>query len=300
MYIMPKKYSIAAVVVTYNRKELLKETIQALLNQTFKLAEIIIVNNCSTDGTKNILNEYKESITIINLKQNIGGAGGFNTGLKYAYKKGHSLFWLMDDDTISKQNSLEKLISAYNELANDNIGFLCSNVLWIDESPCLMNIPTVDKIFNKQLSQKAIKVKRATFVSILITRDAVKKCGYPIKEFFIWSDDTEFTERLSKKFNNYFIMDSIVIHKMKENVGADIIIDNSRLERYFYAFRNRIYIYRKNGIKSFIKYMLSLLLIIIKIIFKTNELRLKKIFIILKGTFAGLVFYPKIEHVIDE
>lgn len=295
-----KEYDIAAIVVTYNRKILLEETIEALLNQTVKLDEIIIVNNCSTDGTESVLEKYKESISIINLERNIGGAGGFNNGLKYAYEKGHSLFWIMDDDTIAEQDALEKLIYPYNKLKDDNIGFLCSNVSWIDGTPCLMNIPVLDGIFNEKLSDNLIKVKSATFVSMLITREAINNCGYPIKEFFIWADDTEFTQRIGKKFNNYMVIDSTVIHKMNVNLGADIVSDKNRLERYFYAFRNRFYIGRRNGVKSLVKYLIRTLLTIIKIIAKSQKFKFKKVFILLKGTLAGLFFFPKVEYPNDK
>ena len=77
---------IAAIIVTFNRKDLLVECIDNLKKQTIKLSEIIVVNNNSNDGTKEILTTIK-GITVINLEKNIGGAGGFNIGLRYAYEK---------------------------------------------------------------------------------------------------------------------------------------------------------------------------------------------------------------------
>lgn len=291
-----KRDSICAIVVTYNRKNLLEETIRALLQQSVKLNEIIVVNNCSTDGTEDILENFKDYISVINLEKNIGGAGGYNKGLKYAYEKGHSLFWVMDDDTIVKHDTLERLMCAYDKLRGEDIGFLCSNVLWTDGTPCLMNIPVVDIPYNQRLSDGLIKVKSATFVSMLFTKEAIKKCGYPIKDFFIWGDDVEFTQRISKKFNNYMVIDSTVIHKMKVNLSADIILDENRLERYFYAFRNRFYIGRRNGIRSLLKYLINGLITIFQVIVKSPRFKFKKIIIILKGIFAGLFFYPKIEY----
>jgi GT2 family glycosyltransferase len=291
------KSTVAAVVVTYNRKELLLECIEALLNQNYNLDEIIVVNNCSTDGTEEMLFSIRDKVTALNLKENMGGAGGFNEGLKLAYNKGHSYFWIMDDDTISHPDSLERLIEGYNKIHHGKAGFVCSNVKWIDGSPCMMNIPLVDTVYNNRLEHNLLKVKTATFVSILITREAVRNCGFPIKEFFIWSDDTEFTERLSRVYENYMVIDSVVTHKMSVNLSADITHDTNlgRLDRYFYAFRNRLYVNRKAGRIRLIKYLIGLAIVISNVLFNSSRYKIKKLKTIIKGTMKGILFNPDIE-----
>ena len=75
--------SVAAVVVTYNRKELLKEAIDALLMQSVAEADVLVVDNASTDGTKDYIADYIDQgqIIYINTGENLGGAGGFNFGI---------------------------------------------------------------------------------------------------------------------------------------------------------------------------------------------------------------------------
>ena len=72
--------NIATVVVTYNRLTLLKECIDGLRKQTYMIDEIIIVNNCSTDGTLEWLNGQK-NLTVIT-QENLGIADGLYTGMK--------------------------------------------------------------------------------------------------------------------------------------------------------------------------------------------------------------------------
>ena len=86
---------ICAVVVTYNRLELLKLTIEKLLGQNRKLDEVIIINNASTDGTKEFLESLGDKITYVSLEKNLGGAGGFSEGIRKAYENGHDYFWIM-------------------------------------------------------------------------------------------------------------------------------------------------------------------------------------------------------------
>ncbi|NAS19301.1 glycosyltransferase [Clostridium butyricum] len=290
--------SVSAIIVTYNRKEMLLECINSLKNQSYSIDEIIIINNCSTDGTTDMLKEFKETLTIINLDKNIGGAGGFNNGIKYAYNKGYDLFWLMDDDTIPENNALEILLDEYAVLnENENIGFLASDVLWKDKKPCLMNIVTPLSVFNEFIERGNVKIQKATFVSLLLTKQAVKKCGLPIKEFFIWADDAEFTYRVSKVFDNYLIGKSKVIHKMNYNMNADIVKDNNRIERYYYEYRNKFYNRKKWGGKAVLLHLFDLLKTIVNIILKSDKNKLKKIGVLFKGTIAGVVFNPRIEYI---
>ena len=100
----------AAIVVTYNRKKLLKECIRNLQKQTQQV-DIIVIDNMSTDGTVDMLKPLIKNNSIIyhSTGKNIGGAGGFYEGIKLAYKLGYEYFWLMDDDCIPQSNSLRQL-----------------------------------------------------------------------------------------------------------------------------------------------------------------------------------------------
>ena len=132
---------IATIVVTYNRKELLRECVDALQSSDVS-SDIIIIDNNSTDGTKEyIADAMADNVTYKRLKKNLGGAGGFSAGIKYAVRQGYKYIWIMDDDTIVKKDTLERLLDATKEL-NNNFGFLSSSVKWIDGSDCKMNRQT--------------------------------------------------------------------------------------------------------------------------------------------------------------
>lgn len=105
---MSKK--ILSVVVTYNRLELLKRCYKALQSQTHKDFDILIVNNGSTDGSKEWIDSLPESVLKIH-QENLGGAGGFYAGEKYGYDNGYDWLWLMDDDGVPAADQLEKLLT---------------------------------------------------------------------------------------------------------------------------------------------------------------------------------------------
>ncbi len=247
---------VGIVVVTHNRLELLKEVIQALREQTFQNRQIIVINNGSTDSTSEYLSEQSDIITIT--QDNLGGAGGFHTGLKYVAENGFNYCWLMDDDVICQSDALAELIHAFQ--SKSGIGFVCSKVVGVDGCP--MNTPTVDDRptsngyadYCDMVGEQMIKVKLSTFVSVLVSTATIMEVGLPYKEFFIWGDDTEYTSRISALHPCYMACRSVVLHKRSLQRNLDFMEeqDEKRLRNYFYYFRNNLFILReRNGEKSF-------------------------------------------------
>lgn len=289
---------IAAIVVTFNRKELLKENIKCLLEQNNENLDILIIDNNSTDGTYEYISDFMDKIHYYNTGENLGGAGGFSFGIKKAVEEKYDYLWIMDDDCMPTNNALNAFLEA-DEKLNGNYGFLSSKVLWKDESICTMNIQrrTLTKNLD-DFSTNLTEIKMASFVSLFIKTDIVKKYGLPIKEFFIWTDDWEFTRRISKKNKCYFVSESVVVHKSKSNIPADISNDSiERIDRYFYLYRNDVVLYRKEGIKGFFYEIIRLNYHILKVLFKAKNHRFKRVSKIIVGTFKGLFFFPKIEKV---
>ena len=298
---------VLAIIVTHNRKELLNECIDALLSQNFP-CDILIIDNDSNDGTKDLVFQNyanNNKITYRRLNENIGGAGGYNFGLKEACKKNYDYFWLMDDDCIVNKDSLDKLIEA-DETLGGNWGFLSSKVLWIDGTPCKTNVQrrkVARKI--KDFSSKLVNVDYASFVSLLIKKEDVLKLGLPIKDFFIWSDDLEYTRRFTLKNENssysaksgYLVNDSIVTHKCKENIGINIAIDSpDRIDRYKYIYRNDVYTFKKEGLKGILFLVTRFIYHVFKIVLSGNNIA-HKLTIMVKGHIAGINFNPLIEYV---
>ncbi len=297
---------IAAIVVTYNRKEMLKECVAAIRRQTVG-CDILIVDNASTDGTAETVRSLTaghSDIQYFNTGSNTGGAGGFNYGMRKAAECGYDYLWIMDDDCIPCTDSLEKLLVADRLLGgSDKYGFLSSRVLWKDGSDCLMNRQKFRKNTDPVLPDNIRPVTQATFVSLLFPASVVKKAGLPVKEFFIWGDDIEYTRRISvrMKIPSYMVEDSRVVHAMKENTGSNISDDvPERIDRYNYAFRNENYLYRQEGIKGFAYYMAKCGFNIMKILLKAKNNRLRRCGVIVRNMFAGLWFNPDIEVMDNE
>ena len=290
---------VAAVVVTYNRKKLLKECIEALLNQDYKICDILVIDNASTDGTKEYIKKELQNkrVKYYNTGSNLGGAGGFNYGMKKAVELDYDYVWVMDDDCIVHSDSLTELLKADKKLKG-NYGFLSSKVLWKDNSICVMN--KQKKTFStwlKDFDTNYQKIALASFVSMFLKVDTIQNYGLPIKDFFIWSDDWEFARRISRKEDCYFISKSIVTHKCNENIGASIaLVDKDRLGRFKYMYRNDVVLYRGEGFKGKILLKMRLLLHKYRIIKSNKENKRERIKIIDDAIKEGKNFFPSIEY----
>lgn len=287
---------VAAVVVTYNRKDLLEKCIKKLQEQTVPL-DILVIDNASTDGTNELFESVPENVKYFNTGKNLGGAGGFNYGMKKAYELGYEFFWLMDDDTMPYNNALEELLKAKDELKR--FGFLSSIAEWVDGSLCNMNVQKTGILKKKiDLKQKYNTVIMATFVSFFISRSIVRQHGYPISDFIIWSDDLEYSRRISKNYPCYAVSSSKVLHEMKSNAKVGIENDsNERLWRYQLVYRNEVYVFRREGMKGWIYLLSRMFFHSAKIIARAPNDKMKKIELIWKSFFEGIKFNPKIEKV---
>lgn len=242
------KKSVCAVVVTYNRGNLLIECLDVLLKQTFPLDAIYIIDNFSTDATPQLLkkNHYltelppenlqepweidfkvknsdeSKIITIyyVRMNENTGGVGGFYEGVKRASEKGYNWLWLMDDDTEPAKDALEKLS---NFFCFENVAALACSVVFPDGSINFEHRGFIDLNQNfydfqqsvdpKLYKNSFVEIGMASFVGLLINRKSVQKVGYPKKEFFIHHDDFEYCLRLHQIGRILLIPDSIIVHK---------------------------------------------------------------------------------------
>lgn len=245
---MPADDRVCAVVVTYNRRELLRECLTAVRAQTRVLDALLVVDNASTDGTAQMVAEEFEDALLVRLDHNEGSAGGFHEGMRAALGSGFGWQWVMDDDTIPRPDALERLFAARERLDGlpDPV-MLYSKVLWTDGRMHPMNFPgfrlTDPHLFASGVEQGLPPLRWATFPSLLLRSDALERHGPPRKRFFLWSDDIDFTARILRSEPGYFVPDSVAVHKTATAhwpwEGGD---------RFYFAVRNGLWILRGDAL----------------------------------------------------
>lgn len=285
---------VYAIVVTYNRKDLLVECVNALLH--YDDLRIIVVDNASSDGTDHLASSGgildHPRIGFIRLKENEGGAGGFYWGLRTAHELGAQYTWLMDDDVEPLPNALMPLIDLQ---AKPNVGFTCSAVR--DPSKTIsMNLPSVADSspvgkypsWDEYLSEGVVKISAATFVSVLFSRAAVDKCGFPNRKFFIWGDDKEYTLRISSAgYMGLMSGHSVVLHKRAQVGSLSLVTEENinRIRMMKNLYRNTVWIeLRKKTFLGAATVIYTILQDTFLIVFKSRSLRSAR----LKSLYSGL------------
>jgi len=239
------------VIVTYNREQLLRECIGNAESQTIAPDSIIIVNNASTDGTLNYLNKLKkqsEIFDIINLPQNLGGAGGFAKGIERALEKEVDCVLIIDDDAMIARDYMEQILQ---ERQHQPQYKAFAGTLRTDGK--------IDTFHRRNLQKTGLMLRNckeeeyrqpfftcdiASFCGMVVDTDLIRQIGLPHAEYFIWYDDTEYSLRIHQHSKFLVVTAAELNHKTMNN-------EKTHPRRYdwkdYYAVRNRLLMVKEHG-----------------------------------------------------
>lgn len=246
-----------AVVVTYNRKALLRVCIDALLGQTYS-CDIVIVDNASTDGTKTYLqkNGFLKNARIhyLLLDENVGGSGGFHYGVKYCMSFAWDWFWLMDDDAKPNKKALEVLL---RNASNSN-HIYGSVATAFENGRRKLCFPARVRQRNKgkfiefhELLEDLEEVAWVPFLGFFIHRHMVQMVGLPALDFFILDDDVEYSERARRKGAKILLVkESIIDHPLQKTtvirfMGKRVYYRSMPPWKIYYDVRNKVTIAKR-------------------------------------------------------
>jgi rhamnopyranosyl-N-acetylglucosaminyl-diphospho-decaprenol beta-1,3/1,4-galactofuranosyltransferase len=213
--------SVCALVVTYNRRDLLDDCLRAIEAQTVRAEELILVDNASTDGTPALLRERgyldRTDVRYLRLEENLGSSGGFACGFEAARESGADWLWTMDDDAAPAADCLARLLGSA-PAREPGTACVCPKVVYADGS--LNDVMRAD--FRRRLrplpesryrtgEHPAIDV--TSFVGPLYRMSAVRAIDPPRAEFFVWGDDVEHSLRLRREGAIRLVPEAVIVHK---------------------------------------------------------------------------------------
>lgn len=236
--------SIVAVVVTYNRAELLQQCLDGLAAQTRAPDAVVVIDNASTDTSGAVARDHPLGADVHTLSENLGGAGGFSAGIAWALTRyDPTWIWLMDDDTIPAPGAL----AALEEAAAKHPGpldVLASLPVWVDGRVHPMNASRVRIGASMQerswaAALDAHPIRTASFVAIMLRAESCRRIGLPLADYFIWGDDTEYSGRLLRSAYGIQVATSVVEHRTK----AFASWQTDPGPRFYYDVRNKLWVY---------------------------------------------------------
>lgn len=246
---------IAAIVVTYNRKQLLIKCLDAICSQLKRPDKIFIIDNNSTDGTDcSVINGLKINTQYIKLPINTGAAGGFHEGLLEAFKQGYEWFWLMDDDGLPEQSCLSSLIKVAKfdmAISPISLAYNSSTDLSIPASLNGKEIILTSENLKKYAKDDVILGWSCFYHGTLFNKVLIEKVGLPKYNMFIWGDEEEYQIRMKAMGFRLATAQKAIFHHPAERRSWESIVlgkktaSFERSWRIFCYLRNQSYISRK-------------------------------------------------------
>lgn len=117
-----KNIGISVIIPAYNAKDYIKDCLNSILNQTYNNIEIIVVDDCSTDNTVEIVKSIDSNIKLFSTPKNSRQGAARNIGIDHA--TGDYILFVDSDDTLSNNQIIEKVVHKLEEENNPDILYL--------------------------------------------------------------------------------------------------------------------------------------------------------------------------------
>lgn len=243
---------IGIVICNFNKKEYILNCVQSVLNAKGDNYDVFVVDNASTDGSAEALAEqFGHKITLLVNEENLGGAGGFDTGLEEVLKRDYKYYMLMDNDILVDENAIVSLYDFLEDEKHKDVGMVGSKVYFMDEPDVIWgyggkidfkDYVQKDQFKNMKDSDAIPETFYCDYVaacSLMVRADVVKKVGIMPKENFIYWDDMEWGYRFNEAGYKVCVYGkSKIWHKAGgRNAGNTFI--------HYYMWRNRIRFFLK-------------------------------------------------------
>lgn len=238
-------YSYAIIIVTYNRLTLLEDCLEHAIHQTFPASAIIVIDNCSTDGTADYLDalvgQSSIDIRVVHMGENVGGAGGFERGLRTAmHETDAEWFMIIDDDAILDYDCME-LLEPNPE--STTLAYACA-VHTGDQIVTLHRRRDDTPVPVTEYSNDIFICDIASFCGLIVSRQLITQIGFPSANYFIWFDDTEYCMRM-KPFTPIEVRPRAILNHKVELRSSTEEANNVSWKNY-YGIRNSIKTYMKH------------------------------------------------------
>lgn len=249
---MTSRETVAVVVVTHNRADLLVGMLDGLAAQTHAPDAVIVIDNGSTDHTREVLDGRTDLPLEVVTQENLGGAGGFHRGVRTAYERGFDRIWLMDDDVVPAPDCLAALMAVDEDcliaVRQDLSGALVEKAaVEFDLRNPLAIRPkrsTVDSTYADRASMPPlVEVQNVAFEGFLVRRSVVAEIGFPDPAFFIFYDDVDFAVRAREAGRHVWaVRDAVLVRQLEFNQQHDL-----SGWKGFYMYRNLFVVHLRHG-----------------------------------------------------
>lgn len=252
---MSAQETVAVVVVTFNRADLLTGMLDGLAALDRAPDAVVVVDNHSTDHTPDVLAAElargRLPLQVVRTEENLGGAGGFHLGLRTAYAQGWDRFWLMDDDVVPAPDCLSVLMAVDEDcltsVREDSQGRLCEKAAtrfdlthpWVVKPKTGM----VEDHGTREAMPELVEVENVAFEGFMVRRGVVAEVGLPDPSYFIFYDDVDFAIRARRAGRRIWaVRDAVLVRQLDFDQQHDLAGWKG-----FYMYRNLFVVHLRYG-----------------------------------------------------
>ena len=251
--------TVYIIIVTYNAMKWAEKCFSSLRKSSFPV-EVIVIDNCSEDGTQEYIKNNFPEVKFIQNQENLGFGKANNIGIETAYKKGADFFYLMNQDAWIYEDSIQKLIDVYEtHPQKSEVGIL--SPMHLDGSEKKLDI-FLDKYISQNFENRMISdfylnstklYYEISFINAahwFIPKDTIEKVGGFNPYFFHYGEDNEYVNRLHFHQKKILLCTSSkVVHDGKQELGK---VDYQKFQNNFLEIKilNPNY---KNGLQKELK-----------------------------------------------
>ncbi|HEY8491943.1 MAG TPA: glycosyltransferase family 2 protein [Dehalococcoidia bacterium] len=241
--------SVGVVAVNYNGAAFIAEFVASLRAVTYPRYELVVVDNASTDGSRQWLERCRD-VTLIPLPENTGITGGNNAGARYCLERGHAFVLFINSDTTVEPDFLDRLVAA----ADDRTLVVPKILYYYDRSLVNTHAGGFDwwrgvfrDTFHGKPDGPAANVDRsiqtASFCCMLLPARVFHDVGFIDERFFMYYDDTDYVARaLAAGYRLRYHPAAVIYHRESASSGGGWMTPF----KHYYATRNRLYLVKKH------------------------------------------------------
>ncbi len=237
---------IGIVICNYNKKNDALACIRSILESKFQDYDIYVVDNASTDGSAEaIRNAYGEQVTLLVNQENLGGSGGFNTGLRAAFQKGYPYLMCVDNDALLDENAVGNLLAFLQE--HPETGIAAAKIYHREAPDYVQQFGqkidfenfctdvTYLNAYEDGSMPEYVYTDAVAACALMIRRSVIEKIGFMPEENFLYWDDTEWCYLCNRAgWKVASVGNAMALHAM----GAKKELENTFPT--YYAWRNWI------------------------------------------------------------
>lgn len=284
--------STTIVTVTYGDR---LGYLEQMVERSLKFAEvrdIIVVSNASLAPLQTLVERWPGRVRLIRLEQNTGSANGYAVALEAALADGAEYIWMMDDDNAPTNRAVRILHHELERLSRENgrarvavLGYRAAQQADIAQGvPTRFVVNPRSSYFGFHIAQLPYKIWRrlpwgkpagtppasislpfAPYGGMLAHRSLYQRIGVPLRELVLYTDDTEYTRRITADGGQLHLFTDAVIEELEQswnskartrNIYETYLLGDSDFRAY-YAARNQAWFDKNVWARSHLLYRLN-------------------------------------------